>query len=252
MTFFYKLFFLFLALITTHLNNTHAAVIEVTLHDIQIHQFLAQNGVNFTSEYRDLIFGRYNSREGRTVLIFKIKEIFQKNEFDYSVNFPQSDEELRDILHNKFGIPELRDHESNDKNEKYFNNQLIANTAYSKNFGCTQMNAGLNLSTLNLKNLSKAIGKAACSYLFEPTNMMQKSIGLYVKIFIDTKLNNVMVLTAPKQLHEGFTCLYTAEDLQRWFIFNPEIQKLGEEVQAWIAKDSLQPAQSFLHFTRSI
>lgn len=250
MIIFYKLFFLFLTLIAAHLNNAYAAVIEVTLHDIQIQQFLAQKGVNFNQEYRDVVFG-YNSKEDRAVLIFKIKEIFQKNEFDYSVNFPQSDEELRDILQNKFGIPELTDHENNDKNEKYFNSQLIANTAYSKSFGCTQMNAGLNLSTLNLKNLSKAIGKAVCSYLFEPTNMMQRSIGLYVKIFIDTKLNNVMVLAAPKQLHEGFTCLYTAEDLQKWFIFNPEIQKLGEEVHACIANDNLQPAQNFLKPTCS-
>jgi hypothetical protein len=245
MTIFHKLFLIFFALITTHFNNTHAAVIEITLHDIQIQQFLAQNGFNFNQDYRYLVFNRYDNREGRTVLIFKIKELFKKDDLNYSVNFPQSHEELRDILHNKFGIPELTNHESNDKNEKYFNNQLIKNTAYSKSFGCTRTNAGLDLSTLNLKVFSKAIGNALCSYLLEPTSVLHSSIRLYIKIFIDTKLNNVTVLAAPKQSPQGFTSLYTKEDIQKWFIVNPKIQKLGEEVQACIAHDNNQIGLQF-------
>jgi hypothetical protein len=256
MTIFHKLFLVLFAFITAHLNNAHAEVIEVTLHDVQIQQFFAQKGFNFNQDYLDLVFGKYNSQGGRTVLILKIKEIFKKNELDYSVNFPESHEALRNILHNKFGIPELLDHENNNKNEKYFNNQLIRNTAYSKSFGCTRINGGIDLSTLNLKNLSKAIGSALCSYLLGPTNVIQRSIPLYVKIFIDTKLNNITVLAAPKESSpQGFTCLYTEEDVQRWFVFSPEIQKFGEEVQAYIANNihqvSIQSIQNFLHPTSS-
>lgn len=256
MTIFYKLFFLFLALITPHLHNAHAAVIEVTLHDIQIQQFLAQKGCNFNKEYLDLVCKTYNSKEGQTVLILKIKEIFKKNEQNYSVNFPQSGEELKDILYNKLGIPELTDHESNNKNEKYFNDQLIINTAYSNSFGCAQINTGFNLSTLNLKVFRKAICKAICSYLFAPRHFGQKYIRLYIKVFIDTQLNNVTVLAAPQQSHEGFTCAYTAENIENWFVANAEIQKFGEEVQAYVSNNihpvSIQFNQNLLHPTSSL
>jgi hypothetical protein len=114
--------YLFLLIFFSQVARLSADVIEVVLHDQQIKQLLAQNGLNFDMHCE---MEAADSHDKKTSLITLITVIFETKIFNPNASlFPESEEDLVAVLRDELKIPELTEHESNQTNQELFNSLL--------------------------------------------------------------------------------------------------------------------------------
>lgn len=226
-----KLSLFIFTLFFSQVTQLSADEIEVVLHDQQIKQLLAQNGLNFDMHCE---MKAADSHDKKTSLITLITVIFETKIFNPNASlFPESEEDLVAILRDELKIPELTEHESNQTNQELFNSLLQDSNIHSETIKSEphyQSLTPINEELLSFDDLYKAIGNAICSYLCQ---VDQSSAHLYIKIILDTETNTATVQAAPNQNQDGFTRTYEKETIENLFARaeGKGAYKLGHKLQ---------------------
>lgn len=199
--------------------HVQAKKIEIVLHDYQIKQRLAEQGINLDDAWKD-VFDASGSIEEENLsrLCGQIEQVFNVaiDTKELEIDFPTSAQDFG-VIFESLGFIEPTEHNENENNLKVFNELLSQDKPVEYR--------AMHNETFDLRDLQNTLASMINSYLTKEAiqarlgaskeKTLQK-IHIYIKFVIDTDTQTITPYTAPNEAQDSFEKAYTHKDMQNW------------------------------------